>query len=80
MDRDLLEVSVLQLQALYTKHRYTVEQVTRWSLDRIARYNGVYRSVQTVDVEGALARARQLDTEKNGSRGALWGGQHRCQG
>ena len=73
MDRDLLEVSVLQLQALYAQHRYTAEQVTRWSLDRIARYNGVYRSVQSVDVEGALATARQLDTEQNGPRGALWG-------
>ena len=73
MDQDLLEVSVRQLQAVYAQHRYTVEQVTRWSLDRISRYNGVYRSVQTVDVEGALATARQLDTEKNGPRGVLWG-------
>ena len=73
MDRDLLEVTVPELQTLYTKHRYTVEQVVRWNLDRIARYNGVYRSVQTVDVEGALATARQLDANKQAAHGVLWG-------
>ena len=73
MDRDLLEITVPGLQLLYAKHRYTVEQVTRWSLDRIARYNGVYRSVQTVDVEGALATARHLDGDKQEAHGALWG-------
>jgi amidase len=73
MDRDLLEVSVPQLHTLYAKHRYTVEQVTRWYLDRIARYNGVYRSVQTVDVEGALATARKQDANTRGVHGALWG-------
>ncbi len=73
MDRDLLEVTVPELQTLYTKHRYTVEQVVRWNLDRIARYNGVYRSVQTVDVEGALATARQLDANKQVAHGVLWG-------
>ena len=56
MDRDLMEVTIPQLQALYARHRYTVEQVTRWYIGRIARYNGIYRSVQTVDVEGALGR------------------------
>ena len=73
MDRDLLEVTVHELQSLYANHRYTVEQVLRWSLDRIARYNGVYRSVQTVDVEGALATARQLDADKHAVHGVLWG-------
>ncbi len=73
MDRDLMEVDVPRLQAMYAKRRYTVEQVTRWYLDRIARYNGVYRSVQTVDVEGALQRARAEDAERGGAHGALWG-------
>jgi len=73
MDRDLLEISIPRLQALYAQHRYTVEQVTRWSLDRIARYNGVYRSMQTVDVEAALATAREQDAHKRGAHGALWG-------
>ena len=73
MDRDLLEITIPQLQALYSKHRYTVEQVTRWYLDRISRYNGVYRSVQTVDVEGALAAARQQDSQAGLSHGTLWG-------
>ena len=73
MDRDLLEITVPQLQTLYARHRYTVEQVTRWYLDRIARYNGIYRSVQTVDVEGALITARQEDADKHTARGPLWG-------
>ena len=73
MDRDLMEVSIPQLQALYAKHRYTVEQVTRWYLDRMARYNGVYRAVQTVDVEGALQTARQQDADRRGTHGPLWG-------
>lgn len=73
MDRDLMEVSVHELQALYASRHYTVEQVTRWCLDRIARYNGVYRSVQTVDVTGALLAARQQDAQRSGSHGALWG-------
>jgi aspartyl-tRNA(Asn)/glutamyl-tRNA(Gln) amidotransferase subunit A len=73
MDRDLMEATIPSLHALYQAHRYTVEQVTRWYLDRIARYNGIYRSVQTVDVEGALATARKEDAESRGEHGPLWG-------
>lgn len=72
MDRDLLEVDVPKLRALYAAHRYTVEQVTRWYMTRIARYNGVYRAVQTVDVEGALATARREDAQRT-QQGPLWG-------
>ena len=43
MDRDLLEVTVPQLQEMYRNHKYTVTQVVRWYLGRIARYNGIYR-------------------------------------
>ena len=49
MDRNLMEITVPALGALYASHTYTVEQVTRWYLSDIASYNGVYRSVQTVD-------------------------------
>ena len=86
IDRDLLEVDVPHLQALYAKRRYTVEQVTRWYMGRIARYNGIYRAVQTVDVAGALATAKREDAEnqKNAvkaagtaphasTHGPLWG-------
>ena len=72
MDRDLMEISIPQLHALYAAHRYTVEQVTRWYLDRIARYNGIYRSVQTVDTEAALATAHHQDTQQS-PHGPLWG-------
>ena len=73
MDRNLLEITIPQLQALYAGHRYTVEQVTRWYLSRIALYNGTYRSVQTVDVEGALATARREDADTSAPHGPLWG-------
>ncbi len=56
MDRDLMEIDIPRLQALYARHVYTVEQVTRWYLGRIAQYNGIYRDVQTVDVAGAWRR------------------------
>ncbi|MGI4829904.1 MAG: amidase [Janthinobacterium lividum] len=73
MDRDLMEITIPQLHALYLDHRYTLEQVTRWYLNRIARYNGVYRSVQTVDVEGALKTAREEDRDETNAHGPLWG-------
>jgi amidase len=72
MDRDLMEIDIPQLQGLYAKHKYTVEQVTRWYMGRIARYNGIYRDVQTVDVKGAIETARRED-KGDGAHGALWG-------
>ncbi len=73
-DKDLLEVSIPQLETLYRTHRYTVTQVTRWYLDRIHRYNGIYRSVETLDEAGALATAARLDREGPGSHPPLlWG-------
>jgi amidase len=72
MDRDLMEIDIPRLQALYARHVYTVEQVTRWYLGRIAKYNGIYRDVQTVDVKGALETAR-LEDSGGGEHGAMWG-------
>ena len=73
MDRDLMEVTIPALQALYANRTYTVEQVTRWYLSRLARYNGVYRAVQTVDLKGALETAQHEDTEGSTTHGPLWG-------
>jgi amidase len=76
MDRDLMDVSVDRLQQLYREHRYTVRQVVQWHLDRIARYNGIYRAVQTANVQSALAQADREDAEarKPGFKpGQLWG-------
>src|ERR1700733_6254051 len=76
MDRDLMEVTVSRLQELYRQHRYTVVQVFQWHLDRIARYNGIYRAVQTVNAKNALAEAAREDAEAStpGFRpGPLWG-------
>jgi amidase len=68
---DLLEVTIPQLQAMYRSHRYTVTQVVQWYLARIARYNGIYRAIQTVDAAGALATAASEDAGT--PHGALWG-------
>jgi len=73
MDRDLMEIDIPRLQALYARHVYTVEQVTRWYLGRIAKYNGIYRDVQTVDVKGALETARLEDAGGGEQHGAMWG-------
>jgi amidase len=78
MSRDLLEVTIPELEQMYRSHKYTVTQVVQWYLARIAKYNGVYRAVQTVDREGALATAAGEDAEAaaGGSqyqRGPMWG-------
>ena len=74
MDRDLLEVTIPQLEQFYREHRYTVTQVVRWHLARIHRYNGVYRAVEQIDDAGALATAARLDREpQSGREGAMWG-------
>ncbi len=76
IDMDLLEVTVPQLHRLYAQHKYTVTEVVRWHLDRIRRYNGVYRAVETVLESEALAAAAREDAEAAGNasaRGPLWG-------
>src|SRR3984893_6490308 len=78
MNRDLLEVTVPQLEQMYRDHKYTVTQVVQWYMARIAKYNGIYRAVQNVDAPGALNTAAGEDetARKGGSgfqRGAMWG-------
>ncbi|HEX7158979.1 MAG TPA: amidase, partial [Edaphobacter sp.] len=76
MDRDLLDVTVDRLHELYRQHRYTVVQVVQWHLDRISRYDGIYRAIQTVTAKTALEEAAREDAEAKqpGFRpGALWG-------
>ncbi len=76
MDRDLLEVTVPRLHALYAAHKYTVTQVVQWHLARIHRYNGIYRAVETVMDGQALAVAAREDADAArgaGERGPLWG-------
>jgi amidase len=76
MDRDLLEVTIPQLETMYREHKYTVTEVVQWYLARIAKYNGIYRAVQTVDKAGALATAAREDAEAAAGhlqRGPLWG-------
>jgi amidase len=77
-DRDLLEVTVPRLESLYRAHTYSVTQVVQWYLDRIARYNGVYGAIQTLDTQGALATAAVEDAAARTQasrlvRGPLWG-------
>ncbi|HMG88064.1 MAG TPA: amidase [Terracidiphilus sp.] len=76
MDRDLMEVTVDRLHQLYREHRYTVTQVVQWHLDRIARYNGIYRAVQTANTAAALTEAAREDAESKQpgfKPGLLWG-------
>ncbi len=76
IDRDLLDVTVSQLEQLYADKRYTVRQVVEWHLARIDRYNGVYGAIETLLRESALADADRLDaaaTTGSATRGPLWG-------
>ncbi|MBV8496412.1 MAG: amidase [Gammaproteobacteria bacterium] len=73
MDRDLLEVTIPQLQHYYATHKYTVSQVVDWYLARIRRYNGVYRPLEQVFDADARALAAREDAEAKGTHGALWG-------
>ena len=74
IDRDLIEIDVAGLHKLYAAKKYTVVDVTRWYLARIAKYNGIYRAVQTVDEAKALATAMVEDNGRLISSDApLWG-------
>jgi len=74
MDRDLMEVTIPQLERMYDAHKYTVTQVVEWYLARIHRYNGVYGAVESLDEKGALAVAAREDAEGPKSRrAAMWG-------
>jgi amidase len=77
MDRDLMEITIPQLEQLYGSQKYTVTDVVRWYLARIEKYNGIYRAVQNLD-PGALAIAAREDAEAQAGgagfvRGPLWG-------
>ena len=78
IDADLLEVTIAKLHSFYDVKKYTVAEVTHWYLDRIAKYDRVYRSILHVDSAGALATAAAQDAaaKAGGSsfkRGPLWG-------
>jgi Asp-tRNA(Asn)/Glu-tRNA(Gln) amidotransferase A subunit family amidase len=76
MDRDLMEVTVQQLQHYYAEHRYTVTQVVQWHLARVHRYNGIYRAVETSLDRAALETAAREDAEAAAGRvnsAPLWG-------
>jgi len=76
IDRDLLDVTVAQLERFYVDRKYTVTQVVEWHLERIDRYNAVYGAIETVLRKEALAAAARLDADASESgrpRGPLWG-------
>ncbi|MGB8692687.1 MAG: amidase family protein, partial [Steroidobacteraceae bacterium] len=76
MDRELLEVTIPQLQRFYAQHKYTVTEVVQWHLARIHRYNGIYRAIESVMATEALAAAAQEDAQAaqgHVRRGLLWG-------
>jgi hypothetical protein len=71
IDRDLMDVTVPELERLYADRKYTVTRVVKWHLDRIDRYNGVYGAIETVMRDEALAAAALEDTQSGGTRGPL---------
>ena len=74
MDRDLMEVTVPQLRKFYAQHTYSVTEVVDWYLERIGRYNGVYRPIEQVFDTDARALAAREDAEAGkGPQGPLWG-------
>src|SRR6202789_1699902 len=76
MDRDLMEVTVPQLQRFYAEHRYTVTQVVQWHLTRVHRYNGIYRAIETSLDRAALETAARDDAEAAAGKvnsAPLWG-------
>src|SRR6202050_3578028 len=78
MDRDLMEITIPQLEQLYASHKYTVTEVVRWHAARVDKYNGIYRAVQNLDMPGALATAAREDADAKAGgggfvRGPLWG-------
>ena len=73
IDQDLLEVTIPQLHRYYAEHRYTIVQVVDWHLDRIRRYNGIYRAAEQVFAEEARAVAAREDADTGSTHGALWG-------
>ena len=79
IDNDLLEVTVPKLESFYASHKYTVRQVVEWHLKRIHRYNGIYRPVEQILEQDALAAADQEDREAAAGlkaaafHGPLWG-------
>src|SRR5580698_486872 len=78
MDRDLMEISIPQLEQFYKSHKYTVTEVVQWYAARIDKYNGIYRAVQNLDMPGALATAAREDADAKAGgdgfvRGPMWG-------
>ncbi len=73
IDRDLLDVTIAKLHALYDAKTYTVTQVVQWHLARIDRYNGVYGAIETLFRDEALAEAARQDAATGAARGPLWG-------
>lgn len=73
MDRDMIEATVPQLHSYYADRKYTVTQVVQWYLDRIRKYDGIYKAVETVMAKEALADAAEEDADRGGAHGALWG-------
>jgi amidase len=75
MDHDLMEVTIPQLHRYYAEHKYTITQVVNWYLDRIARYNGIYRPLEQVFDSDARALAAKEDAAAGteAARAPLWG-------
>src|SRR5579885_633659 len=72
MDRDLMEVGIARLHRYYAQRKYTVSEVVDWYLERIRRFNGIYRPIEDLYEADARAEAARADGG-GGARGPLWG-------
>jgi Asp-tRNA(Asn)/Glu-tRNA(Gln) amidotransferase A subunit family amidase len=76
IDRDLMDVSIGRLHALYRDHRYSVRDVVAWHLQRLERYNGIYKVAQPILAAEAFAQAAREDADARRASfepGPLWG-------
>ena len=72
---ELYRRSVGELRAEVVEGRISSEELTRYYLERIERLDGRLNSYVTVDAEGAIERARELDESRKRERapGVLFG-------
>ena len=80
MDRDMIEVTVPQLHSYYADRKYSVTQVVQWYLDRIKKYDGIYKRGRDGDGQGSAGRGGGGRFRPHGRARAAVGRAHRDQG
>ncbi|MCC5830958.1 MAG: amidase [Phycisphaeraceae bacterium] len=58
---DVMGLTIPQIHAAYTEGTFTATQLTQAYFDQITAFNGVYNAWITLDYDGAMARAAEID-------------------